>query len=463
MGVDEHRLDDGVVLEAPDAGDRPVPVVGGNRREQRVQPLPHLPGGRPGAPFLRRQRRRRDQLIVLGGGFVQAEAADPLRPLLGGQPGPDRGPRRLRPAGGLIVQVPDDVVEEVAADLAHLAGPGHVGADAGNVGAEAGALGGGLIALLGGQLAPLGAAVGGQPRHLLGVDARVPHRHVVDLGAAGPRRPPAEHHARRHVDEAGGDVVGRRVVPGPHLRRRHRHHVVERQRGVEVEVGRLALRVDLPRDGELDDVVGLLPRGMTPARGREAGCFRGRPGTLGGPAVRPRDDGLDLLVAQARVVRELAEARVGEPRRHLARLDLRLDRARPRPRVPVRHQRHRRHLVRPVAACAVVEQDGADVLVVGRNVLGRRAGRAGQRQSDDTRRRDDGAHDRCLPVHIHASREVRGRETAPIPGRLVATTASTRRRSRRTTVTGQPAHRRLRLLGAQPTLQESAPFHGADA
>ena len=287
------------------------------------------------------------------------------------------------------MQVPDDVVEEVAADLPHLAGPGHVGADTGNVGTEAGALRGGLIALLGGQLAALGPPVRGQPRHLLGVDVRIPHRNVVDLGAAGPRRPPAEHHARRHVDEAGGDVVGGRVVAGPHLGRRHRHHVVERQRGVEVEVGRLALRVDLPRDGELDDVVGLTPFRMAPARGREARGFRGRPGAFGGAAVRPRGDRLDLLVAQAGVVREVPEARVGEPRRHLARLDLGLDGTRPRPRVAVRQQRHRRHLVRPVAARAVVEQDGADVLVVGRDVLGRRPSRAGQRQCDDTRRYDD--------------------------------------------------------------------------
>ena len=54
--------------------------------------------------------------------------------------------------------------------------------------------------------------------------------------------------------------------------------------------------------------------------------------------VDPRGDRVDLRLLQADVVGELADGRIGAPRRHLALDDLRLDRARPRPRVLVGHR-----------------------------------------------------------------------------------------------------------------------------
>ena len=273
------------------------------------------------------------------------------------------------------MQVPDDVVEQVAAHLADLTVADHVGPHARNVRPEAGPRPAPLRDFLGGSLLGFLArlVIRGRLVRRFGLcrsGVGILHRHVVHQRPARPRGPAAELRSRRQIDQTGRDVVRHRVVAGPYLGRRHPHDVVEGQGREQVEVRGLSLGVDLPRDRELDDVVRIQPVGVAPARRGEVGRLGGRPVPLRRAAVDPGHDRLDLVVAQADVVGELAEAPVGEPRRHLAGDDLRLDGPRPRPRVAVRQQRHRRHLVRPVAARAVVEQDLPDVLVVCRCPFG---------------------------------------------------------------------------------------------
>ena len=96
--------------------------------------------------------------------------------------------------------------------------------------------------------------------------------------------------------------------------------------------------------------------------------FAGGGRSVGFPARRagvdPADDGVDLLVAQRRVVDELLDADrlVEMPRRHLARGHARPDRARPRPRVVVGDQRHRADAARAMAHLTLVLEDRRDVL-----------------------------------------------------------------------------------------------------
>ena len=81
-------------------------------------------------------------------------------------------------------------------------------------------------------------------------------------------------------------------------------------------------------------------------------------------AVDPADDRVDLLVAERHVVLELldADARVDVPRRHLARADALLDRARPRARLLVGDERHRRDRVRLMALLTLGLKNRRDVL-----------------------------------------------------------------------------------------------------
>src|SRR5262245_57833553 len=75
--------------------------------------------------------------------------------------------------------------------------------------------------------------------------------------------------------------------------------------------------------------------------------------------------------------------RIGEPRWHLAALDLRLHRSRPRPRVAECQERHRRHLPGAVARLTVLLKDGKDVLAEGdRIVSSRRAALTGGDSED---------------------------------------------------------------------------------
>ena len=140
MRVDEQILDDRIVLEGPDTGDGPVGFVGWYRREQRVQALTYLtvpPGSPRGLRFLGRERRRGHQLLTLGGVLTQQEGVHRRGVRFAGQPGADRRPCRLRLAGGLVVEVPDDGVEEVAADTPRLTRPRDTDAHARDVGAKA--------------------------------------------------------------------------------------------------------------------------------------------------------------------------------------------------------------------------------------------------------------------------------------------------------------------------------------
>ena len=94
-------------------------------------------------------------------------------------------------------------------------------------------------------------------------------------------------------------------------------------------------------------------------------------------AVHPADDGVDLRVAQRAIVLELlnADGLVEVPGRHLTRGDAVLDRSRPRPRLFVGDERHRRDRIRPVAGLAFFLEDSRDVLGEGRSRLGGLGGR----------------------------------------------------------------------------------------
>jgi hypothetical protein len=101
-------------------------------------------------------------------------------------------------------------------------------------------------------------------------------------------------------------------------------------------------------------------------------------------AIDPRRDRVDVGLLQAHVVGELADGRVGAPGRHLPRRDLLFDGARPRTRVLVGQERHRRHRARPVALDAIPEEDRRDVLAEGRRSRRERGDRADcQAESDE--------------------------------------------------------------------------------
>ena len=91
---------------------------------------------------------------------------------------------------------------------------------------------------------------------------------------------------------------------------------------------------------------------------------------LGRAAVNPRDDGLDFLVRQTRIVAEHAVRHVRPPRRHRPLRDALLDRAQPRTRVFERRQRHRREHRRAMALDARLVEDRRDVLGEGRCAVG---------------------------------------------------------------------------------------------
>src|SRR5262249_46622498 len=93
----------------------------------------------------------------------------------------------------------------------------------------------------------------------------------------------------------------------------------------------------------------------------------------GRTAGHPVRDELLLLVAQARVVGELAVLRVGVPGRHALLADHLGDRLRPARRLLVAGQRERRDLAGPVADETVLLEDGGDVPAVGDRTLRRRA------------------------------------------------------------------------------------------
>ena len=117
------------------------------------------------------------------------------------------------------------------------------------------------------------------------------------------------------------------------------------------------------------------------SRGRSASLPLRRAG------VGPLHDRVDLRGGQAAVVLERAVVRIGAPRRHLAVRDLRADRLRPRARVLVGDQRHRRDFARPMAADAAGVEDRRDVTREGRRL------RRGRRtQSETPEDQEDARH-----------------------------------------------------------------------
>ncbi len=89
-------------------------------------------------------------------------------------------------------------------------------------------------------------------------------------------------------------------------------------------------------------------------------------------AVNPGCDKRDLERREGRIVREIPVPADGVPHRHAARQDLMLDRARPRPRLGVGGQRHRRAAAVAVTRHAPRADDGRDFAVPrdgGRNAL----------------------------------------------------------------------------------------------
>src|SRR4029077_10889443 len=81
------------------------------------------------------------------------------------------------------------------------------------------------------------------------------------------------------------------------------------------------------------------------------------------PAVDPGGDRVDLLLAQAGVVRVITESRIRRPRRHLALRDARLDRAGPRAHFFETGQRHRTARTRWMAGRALLEEDWRNIAV----------------------------------------------------------------------------------------------------
>ena len=99
--------------------------------------------------------------------------------------------------------------------------------------------------------------------------------------------------------------------------------------------------------------------------------------------VRPLDQDLLLVVAQAALVEERALRRRGVPGRHVTFADFVTNVLGMRPDVVIRQERHRRDLARTMAGRAVAKEDWGDVLRVGggcRRGLGRGQAEAAHRK-----------------------------------------------------------------------------------
>ena len=122
--------------------------------------------------------------------------------------------------------------------------------------------------------------------------------------------------------------------------------------------------------------------------------------------VGPGGHEVDLGLRQGAILLELldADVRIDVPGRHLAGDDLVPDGARPGPRLLVVHQRHRRHVVGPMADLTRALQDGLDVLVEG-HVARLRGGNAREQHHNRGRRRDQR---QCGFLHLNTSRRGTG-------------------------------------------------------
>jgi hypothetical protein len=158
---------------------------------------------------------------------------------------------------------------------------------------------------------------------------------------------------------------------------------VQRQAWRRKEIGPRRRNADFR---QLDHHVGLAELPALGKPGRRGHVFRI---ALRRASIDPAADRRDVLGTQPRVVRKRANRGVSEPRRHLARDDLVLDRPGPRPRVLIGEQRHRRDFTGPMADHASGVQDRSDIAREGHLWRSRRdrrrprCNRRGDREEDD--------------------------------------------------------------------------------
>ena len=165
--------------------------------------------------------------------------------------------------------------------------------------------------------------------------------------------------------------------PGVFLESR-RHHdplVIDRPRGRDAE-----------RLRHLEDLVGLAD---VPAveEGQRSGCLPRI--ALGRAAIGPAGDRVDLRLRETTVVLEVADGRIGVPRRHLPAHGGSLHGRRPGARVAVGQHRKRRRFARPMAGLAMLLEHRHHVFVV-RHAAGLRGSQG--RKGDKRRTEEPSKH-----------------------------------------------------------------------
>ena len=176
--------------------------------------------------------------------------------------------------------------------------------------------------------------------------------------AGRPRR------GRLRIAREEDHVVDDGAGAGPHFDRLNPFVLAESRRHAEVLVLDGAVcrdRIVLRHRHDGVRLANLPAVGVLRSRGQIRGIALRRAG------ARPPDDRVPVGVAQPAIVREPAVRRIRVPCWHPAARHLLADRLRPRPRVLVRQERHRRDLARPMTRRAVLVKDGRDILRVGRH------------------------------------------------------------------------------------------------
>ncbi len=151
-----------------------------------------------------------------------------------------------------------------------------------------------------------------------------------------------------------------RGIAGPHLPRLHPAVLVEVRGHFEVNVRDIPRRRNRIVLLHLEDDVRLADPPAVRILGTSRQILRV---AFGGAGLDPPRNRALLIIREAPCIGEMADGRIGMPRRHRALRHLRRDGARPGARVLVGEQRHRRDLARPMADGAVLEEDRRDVLV----------------------------------------------------------------------------------------------------
>ena len=200
---------------------------------------------------------------------------------------------------------------------------------------------------------------------------------LVLVGLAGHR---SFHPFRSRRPDPNFAVVQHLRVTRPHFGGHHPHVFLEVGLHHHVLVVDGAARRHFERLRHLHDYIGR----DVPAGWEHAFRRGGRRVARRGAGVGPARQRVELVGAQHPflLVGVVLEPGFGKPRRHRLRLRRLLDPERPRPRLLVGEERHRRHLAGPVAGLAVRLEDGQDVLVEGRRLTSRSYGCAKQRTHD---------------------------------------------------------------------------------